>query len=184
MADGLFRSSVYLPKMNPEIFGLLVNWLYRRTLKKLSPDCEDGAMDQVALYIELYIDAENTYNMPELQNSITDLFRARPTCSLGWFPTEEIGQIYEETSKSSPLRRYIVDTFVFKSYGWKASSNVAERFPKREDKLRAQLDAGNQQFVLDCYDALMETVSQGKIEDPNDKPRCTYHVHEEGEKCD
>ena len=43
--------------------------------------------------------------------------------------------------------------------------------------------AGNEGFVLDCYEALLKAAATSKINDPKQKDRCAYHVHEDGKKC-
>ena len=153
-----------------------MDWLYRRNLERISIQNEQKAEAQAKDYVHLYVLAE-TCEMPELQDSIMNLFRARPTCALGWFPTLEVSQVYKGTSETSPLRAYIIDTFIFKSQDWTADDDNGGRL----GELTAQLEAGNREFVLDCYEALV--IARGLIEDPNKKPSCTYHVHEEGNEC-
>lgn len=167
----------YITGADPEVFELLFNWLYRRILTRISKDDEEDAMYQVELYMKLYFEAEK-FETHDLQNSILDTFRARPTCADGWFPDDIISAIYEDTKTPALLRRYVVDTPVFKAYHWDFDGH------KTRLELEEQLLNGNREFVIDCSEALLKLVmARKKVQDPNKKEACTYHVHERGEMC-
>lgn len=167
-------NDVSLPDLEPTIFELLITWLYRRTIPAISTDDEDLAQAQARNYIGLYLSA-GKWDLPGLQNSIIDLLRARPTCDLGWFPRSLVKKIYVNTNIGSPLRSYVVDTFIAKSYYWDES--------QRQIMVSEHLGYGNGRFVVECYEAVMGIVARNKIRDPNRKGACLYHVHEKGKKC-
>ncbi|KAL6717256.1 hypothetical protein ACLMJK_005171 [Lecanora helva] len=162
--------SLFLNPWDLELVDHLLLWLSSRTLPYIFIDDEESAKRQATLYVKLYIFAENMY-MSDLQNFIVDVFRAIPTCRNGWFPPELISYVYGQSRSDSPLRRYILETFIFKSH----KSSV----PRRMENLKEQLDAGNQAFVFDCWKALFKIIKRTKIRDPNSDPRDAYmyHVH-------
>ena len=178
-----------LPEEDPKIFELLINWLYRRNLKAIStdPDSEEVAKEEAALYVDLYTRA-CVWEIRDLQNELIDRLRLRETCEYGFFPPHLISKIYKSTSIQSPLRSYVVDSFIFKGVGWNASAkipdldNVSHTLTRRR-ALKKQWDAGNQVFALDCYEALFQLCDKSNIHDPDRKIGCVYHTHKGGEKC-
>ena len=50
-------------------------------------------------------------------------------------------------------------------------------------RLKSQLDYDNQEFVLECFEALMQFTPKSKLCAPDRKTACTYHKHEDGEEC-
>lgn len=139
------------------------------------------------LYAALYISA-GEWEIHDLQNALMDRLRARQTCVYGYFPRDFIHKIYQKTEPQSPLRSYIVDSFLYKSVKWNEARELedpvnANFILTRKRALKNQLDAGNQDFVLDCYEALFQLCAKSKIRDPDRKICCVYHVHGEGEGC-
>ena len=159
-------------------FELFVEWLYRKTLPALDESSETRAMEQVRHYITLYLMADSWAIAP-LKNLIIDTIKARQTCYYGWFPVDLIKRIYAATPKGSPLRHYIVDSFLFKT----STSVWGEA--ERAKTLKAQADAGNVEFLLECYEGLfgMAYKSRMRNRDPGTRGRCFYHEHERGMSC-
>ena len=115
-----------------------------------------------------------------------DRLRVRQTCKYEYFPQCFIQKIYANTGSDSPLRSYIVDSFIHKGIEWN------ENFPDPVDSnmaltrtraLQYQWEGGNQAFALDCYEALFQLCAKSKIRDPDKKTGCVYHKHMEGERC-
>ena len=73
------------------------------------------------------------------------------------------------TNRKDPLRRYVVDSFVFKSVEWNTNMTMNE--------VRSQSSSGNHAFVADCYAAAMDMAAKNKVKDPNEKHARTYHVN-------
>ena len=185
--QSLSRDSITLNAEDPKVFELLVIWLYRKKLNAISTTDEAAAKEESTLYIDLYLRA-CAWRIYELQNAVIDRLRARQTCELGWFPRNLINKIYENTNPRSPLRSYIVDSFIHKSTEWNEASALMNSVnpiihPTRTSALKDQLDAGNQEFVLECYEALFQLCAKSKIRDPDRKTGCSYHKHEKKGKC-
>ena len=179
------RDSISLCEEDPQVFELLISWLYGRKLKTISATDEDLAKEEAALYINAYLRACE-WAIYDLQNALMDRLRVRQTCEYGYFPRHIIQHIYTNTESDSPLRSYIVDSFIHKGIEWDedlddpVNPNVALT---RTRALQKQLDAGNQAFVLDCYEALFQLCAKSRIRDPDKKTGCVYHRHHKGEEC-
>lgn len=176
-----------LLKEDPKVFELLISWLYRKKLNAISTIDEEVAEEEVTLYVGLYLRACE-WDMHELQNALIDRMRTRPTCRLGFFPRRLIKTIYENTKSLSPLRSYIVDSFIYKGIQWEEGAGIEAPYDgchilTRKRALKHQWDAGNQDFVLDCYEAIFQLCAKSKIRDPGRRTGCVYHTHEEGGKC-
>ena len=181
------RSCISVPAEEPKVFELLISWLYRKNLKAISTTDEEVAEKEAALYICTYFRACE-WDMHELQNALIDRVRVRSTCVYGYFPRQLIKAIYANTEPTSPLRSYIVDSFIYKGIKWNEDAKIenpiaGHDFLTRKWALKTQLAAGNQDFVLDCYEALFQLCAKSKIRDPDRRTGCVYHTHEEGEKC-
>ena len=168
---------MHLPQQHPDIWDLFLNWLYRGSLKDICVENEGIAENQLSQYIQLYIQAER-WAIPALQNKIMDSWMTSvwdwSSCNMN-----VIHDIYQRTPRDSPLRSYVVDSFLSESTLWDADCEGGGR-PAR---LKSQLDCGNQDFVLECYEALMQLTPKSKLLAPDRKMGCTYHKHEDGEKC-
>ena len=180
------RKCISLRTEEPKVFELLICWLYRKKLNAIS-DNEFFAKKEAKLYVELYLKA-CVWEIHELQNALMDQLRFRRTCELGYFPRHTIGRVYTWTSSQSPLRSYIVDSFIYKGIEWNEDGGIKDPIDTdfiltRQRALKNQLDAGNQEFVLDCYEALFQLCAKSKIRDPDRRTGCVYHTHKEGEKC-
>lgn len=177
---------ITLRKEDPKVFELLINWLYRNKLNAIS--APDGlAEEEATLYVDLYLRA-CVWKIHKLQNALVDRLRVRQTCVYGYFPRMLIHKIYEKTEPQSPLRSYIVDSFLYKSVEWNEARGLADPIDKnfiltRKRALKNQLDAGNEDFVLDCSEALFQLCAKSKIRNPDRKTGCVYHTHGEGEGC-
>ena len=168
--------AMHLPEQDPNIWDLFVNWLYRGSLKDICVENEDMAETQVRQYIMLYSRAEQ-WAIPTLQNKIMDLWT---TSDWDWScDVDKIHSVYKRTLRDSPLRSYVVDGFLSLGLLLNADCENGERAAL----LKSQLDYGNQEFVLDCFEALMQLTPKSKLRAPYGKTGCTYHKHKDGEEC-
>ena len=169
---------VHLPEQHPDIWDLFINWLYRGSLKDINVEKVVVAVNQARQYILLYTCAEE-WAIPALQNKTMDKLHAWTTPIWYWFPSYSVRHVYEDTPKGSPLRSYLVDSFLAESSCLEANAENG-RWAAR---LKSQLDHGNQGFVLECMEALMQLTPKLKLRAPARKSACTYHKHEDGKKC-
>ena len=156
----------------PTLFEMLIQWLYRGTLPAVNMDDESIAKHQVTNLVNLYLKAQ-VLAMPALLDAIIDRLRARETCRLGWFPSNLIKLIYQSSGTHLPLRRYIVNSFLYKTSQWVDDDDDDD--DSLDEALRDQLDAGNTEFVRECYIALYKKCKNIVFEDPNKEPERTYH---------
>ena len=178
----------HLPDVNKKTFRIFERWLRKKTLDKLDPDVDDKAKERMLEYLELYFKATE-WEIYDLANDIMDRFRERYQCEDGYFPAFLIKKIYDNTQPGAPLRRYIVDNFLFKSEAW-PPDYVQDWFDHHAEK-------GNTDFLLDCYQAAL-ALAKDNILDPSFHNRdckcedpvhfdcdfeCEYHVHQEDEEC-
>lgn len=166
---------VHLAQDCPEDWDLFIIWLYRGSLKDICAEDRSMAKKQAMQYVVLYTKAEECA-IPALQNKIMDKLCAWSTSLWDRYPHYLTRRIYECTPRDSPLRSYFVDCFLSRSSlenaGWENGT-----------RLKSQLDYGNQEFVLECFEALMQLTPNAKFRAPDRKSVCTYHKHEDGEKC-
>ena len=169
---------MYLPECDPDVWDVFVNWLYRGGLKDICLQDEDMAKVQMGKYIQLYIHAEH-WTIRALQNKIMDKFCAGTISSWDWSPCNVIQRIYKNTPEDSPFRCFVVDTFLLQSSLWDADCEDGGRAAR----LKSHLEHGNHEFVLECFEALMQLTSKSTLRAPDRETGCTYHKHEDGEKC-
>ena len=169
---------VHLPEEHPYTWDLFVNWLYRGSLKDICVDNEDVAGNPAIQYVYLYTTAE-VWAIPALQNKIMDKLRAWMTISWDWFPCHLMSHVYANTPKDSPLRSFLVDSFLAGNSPWEDNYENWGRTAQ----LKSQLDYNNQEFVLECFEALMQLTPKAKLRAPDRKSACTYHKHEDGKNA-
>ena len=168
---------MHLPHHSPDTWDHFVNWLYRGSLRDICVE-KDIAETQAEQYVYLYSQAER-WAIPALQNKIMDKICAWTTRSSDWPPCNLIDYMYEHTVRGSPLRSYVVDSLLSKSSLWDAECENGGRVAE----LETQLDYGNHKFVLECFETVMQSTSKSKLRAPDRNKGCTYHKHEDGEKC-
>lgn len=180
-------ASISLRTEDPKVFELLISWLYRKEIKAISIT-DWVAKEQATLYVDLYLRA-CAWEIYGLQNAIMDRLRARQTCVYGFFPRQTIKKVYEETEARSPLRSFLVDSFIYKGIGWEKTAGLRDPITgdlhvlTRKAVLKKQLAAGNRDFVLDCYEALFQLCAKSRIRDPYKRTGCVYHIHKGGKTC-
>ena len=169
--------TIHLPQESSTIWDLFVNWLYRGSLKDLCMENKNLEKAQVMQYVRLYIKAEK-WVIPVLQNKIMDKLTVWTDSIWDWSTCDMIDLIYYHIPEGSPLRSYVVDSFLMRS----SMCDVNDENLSRAGQLKSQLDCGNKEFVLECFEALIQLTS-GKLLAGGIKMGCTYHKHKDGEKC-
>ena len=161
------------------VFNLSISWLYAGHLDPLSPS-DDEAKEQVNDYLDLLHEV-SWLGFPTVHNHIVDVVKARKTCHEGWFDPSLVRSVYERTMSGDGLRRFLVDSFVYKSYGqvkYKATAK-AYWFTQRGIVLSENINGNNIEFVIDQADA----AAVERIVDPHTRSPCHYHNHKPGLKC-
>lgn len=174
--------SHHLPDVDKKTFALFEHWLRNGTLDKLNDEDEEEAKETMLEYLELYFKATE-FEIQDLENHIMDRFRERHKCEQGYFPCFLIRKIYDNTQEGAPLRRYIVDSFLFKSCGWVSSDlNIDDDLPFEFNR---HSEKGNTDFLLDCYKAALALIDEkvGDADCHGRKPGCEYHKHRDGTEC-
>jgi hypothetical protein len=174
---------IFLGSIDPNAFELFVNWLYRGTLIDLQKGTtaaqEVTAKSQVLRLVDLYLMAWN-WDVYGLMNLIVDRMRARKTCNDGWFPQDLIKKIYDGTNTEDPLRLFILDSFLHKSWDWTHESRV--------EFLMESMMSGNHRLVAELYENLdtlcREKRGSKKPGDPSAKTKCEYHWHHDDSDCE
>ena len=138
---------------------------------------EAEAKEKVFKLVELYgIACQLGCDM--LQNDILDAFQARPTCRDSFPSRQFIKAVYQHAPKYSLLRRYVIDTYVYKSANWSSA---------RKRELRKHHTAfGNTALLEDVRKTeklLAASPSYIEREDPNDRRSCHYHYHPSKKAC-
>ena len=174
--------SITLRAEDPKVFELLISWLYGRKLKNISNTGGVLAEEEATLYITAYLRACE-WAIYDLQNALMDRLRVRQICEYGDFPPNVIQYIYANTGSDSPLRLYAVDSYIYRGIKWNEYFVDQKLALTRTRAFQNQLDAGNQAFALDCYEALFELCAKSKTRNPDKKTGCNYHKHMDGERC-
>ena len=151
-----------------------LSWLNERDIPPLSVKSDGDAVTRVHEYVDLY-NLACRHDARDLQNAIMDRFRARDTCPQGYFARRLIKRVYENTTVGSKLRKYVVDTFIFKSDNWDIHEVGTW--------VHRHIEYGNAAFAAEVEAAWERARGFGRVEDPNRKGRCAYHYHFRGRRC-
>ncbi|KAJ9604098.1 hypothetical protein H2200_011621 [Cladophialophora chaetospira] len=167
---------INLPADDPEIFSIIVEWLYTNNLRPgLDPRVSPRG----------YIAAEK-YGIHELQNVLMDCIRAKlcdnQTLSPRWVTT-----VWDTTLKGSKLRDLGLDHLHYclatRPQSYQAPSDLPDlalalEYPRHMETFMADPERGL---------ALMFRFAEkgiSKLQNPAKVVGCVYHVHEDGEKCE
>ena len=172
--ESVSRESITLTKEDPGVFELLICWLYRGRFEAASTANQIMSHEEATLFMTLYLKA-SSWEMQEMQNAVMDRLRAGRAGIYAMLTPTLMNKVYDSTGPQSPLRSYVVDSFIHTTIKWDEDW--------RESLIRARTEDGNQAFVLDCNKALFRLYAKSKIRDPDKKIGCFYHKHMEGEKC-
>lgn len=142
------------------MFDIVNQFLYSRVIA-------DGEGDKLSwdLLVRIWVFGDK-YVVPTLQNAVVDLILKKRRLENA-IPTSQVGQIWEKTMPSSPLRRFILDYMVYK-----------------RDLTVHKLNTDKW-----TYDALVDLVMAFANKKEVRKGRlpvqdiCHYHIHKEGERC-
>ena len=151
------------------------DWLLTTTLPELDERDDESAIRTASRLIDLYHVA-HIFDSRNLENNIMDRLKSRDTCANGYPSRTFVRKIYEYTKSWSKLRRFAVDTFVYKADRWLEA--------EMDEWFKLHKDYGNKQFVEDVKKAQAKLRRGGKNpEDPNRTGKCHYHHHFEGQPC-
>lgn len=165
---------------DPRLFKSTIGWLRAGRLDPLSRN-DEVAKQQLNDYLYLYHIVADM-KLPTVQNHIVDVIKARKTCHEGWFDASLVSYVYNVTRLGDGLRRYLIDSFVYKSYQQVKHDTTAEAYwsTRRSTVLSENMDEGNKEFVTDQADAV---AAAEMIQDPYTRSACHYHNHASGFNC-
>lgn len=166
-------ATVELLDDDPRAFELLVKWLYQGRIDDVSNMPIEKKWDYADACQKLYVLCDKLI-LPQLKNFAIDQFR-KGCFQAGLVPgPEEMKAIYDTTPPLSPFR--------------KLASKIAARQIMAPD---SQDDAGiykpcfeeNPDFAIDVINAIRQGAGGILLGDPTEGGGCTYHEHQNGERC-
>ncbi|KAI9876477.1 MAG: hypothetical protein M1830_006433 [Pleopsidium flavum] len=170
---GTFKESqeglVLLPEDSPDVFELFVNWLYTQAFFWGKEDTED--LMTWRNLVQLYVFAD-LRGVSTLKNLVIDAISGGYLQKITYRPYDlmhEVPWIYQNTVKTSPLRRLLVDWFVWDTF-------PIERLIPIKDDL-------NIEYVLDVAQGLQDRVRDQSTLGPWQIGSCYYHDHATGKLC-
>ncbi|KAE8448307.1 hypothetical protein EG329_009551 [Mollisiaceae sp. DMI_Dod_QoI] len=108
--EGSFKESsgvMELPDADTKVFGMLIDWLYRDTLRR--GQCQDHVHTFIKLWILAHI-----LCIPVLCNKTIDaLVSVFAFCPEARISVGMVRYIYNDTTDGSPLRLWVVETWVY-----------------------------------------------------------------------
>jgi hypothetical protein len=158
-----------LPRTEEKAFDSVVNWLYRGCLRP-------GPVGINRLYLIYYLAEELGFSVLGnlIMDSIRERYRSNPSPGPSYPGIGRIQEVYRRTAVNSPLRRFVVQ-----SACWSV---------KKDGSSVTYFIAGRkivEEFVRDFMKARQEGVGNTADEsDPRSCAPCTFHIHEDGSKCD
>lgn len=162
-------------EFKPSVLIIGYEWLINNTLPGMSAHDDKAAIHTAFQLVDLYNIARQ-FDARGLQNGVMNRFTARETCDDGYFSRSLIRKAYDYADTRSKLRRYAVDTFLYKAQKWEEG--------KVDKWLDLHIKDGNQQFVADVREADRLLVLRGKSQsNPNNAAQCRYHFHLKGHTC-
>ena len=182
-----FRVSYHLSDWNVTEFEEIQYWLVN---KRFRPMGGADSIDKVRIFTLLAIYEKATeWDVKWVKDSIVDVIKARRTCNHGFFSRKLVKSIYSVTDAQSGLRRYLVDSFVYKSVAPKSGNtdsldldSSSYWVTERRNILMKQMKDGNHQFVADCYEAFALQMKKKRLKfaDPFHKADEEYHKKKKG----
>lgn len=162
-----------LPDDDPKAFELLVKWLYQGKIEDVSDMPTDKKWDYAYACQKLYVLC-NKLNLPQLKNFAIDQFR-KGCFEAGLVPgPEEMKPIYDQTPPSSPFRKLVSRI---------AARQIMDPESQNDAGTYKMCFEGNADFAIDVINAIRHGAGGTLFEDPTAGSSCTYHEHDNGEKC-
>lgn len=157
--------TIPLPDDEPEVFNLLQNWLYTRSIPCSSTQNPDQETEYRVL-VQAYILGDK-FGITDFKDAVIDsiIFTLRTT---GRFDPRLANLVYENTMEHSPLRRLWQDIYVWAgSPGWLNEEQLGEYI--------------NAEFTLDLSRYQMRMIrNEGTMSPPYEDAGmggCAYHEH-------
>lgn len=166
---GSAAEDLILPMTEEKAFESVLNWLYRGKL-------DQDSLGINRLYLIYYLAEE--LGISPLRNMVMDTIRERyrdnPSEGRTYPGIGRVHEVYRRTTVNSPLRR-----FVLQSAYWRVMKDGTD-----VKYYTARLDTTGE-FARDFIKATQEKVGDGVAKsDPRSCTPCTFHVHEDGSRCD
>ena len=158
------EQTIEMPDVSSEVFKRFMLWMYTASLIGDGESVRDLSCE---VLVRVYVFGD-TYDIPNLQNCVMDTLKARLDSSLTRLDGEHISLIYKNTAKDCSLRRFAVETTVFrgKISGMFITAAHMRKFP-----------------TTFCFDLIMllNDLKERKVKAINKNgwknPGCRYHVH-------
>ena len=172
------KQHIDLPEDTKEVFETYLTWIYRDIIASPYTTNESGTSapgEELDLLVDSYIFGDKVQDM-DFADAIMDVLIERIWGGHCWnllFSTKA----YECTTPQSPLRRFVVDVYVWR--GWEGLFNFHAG------------GRGNLEFFADMslalHKRLMEHVKPAfakapKSTNPLKIPNCDYHQHKQHDK--
>lgn len=168
------KQAATLPEDNPEVFDLLLEWVYTGRLSPVS-STNDAPVRDWRVLLELYLLAEKIV-LPKLMDCTMSTIVASYEQSRNLPSNDRIERVYQESPPQSLLRKFMVRALHYVI----TISNY--RGPKAT-KGFGHLLSTNETLATDLVELMRGT--RGKVTpDPRKIPICTFHVHPENEECE
>ncbi|KAH0369043.1 hypothetical protein KCU65_g3532, partial [Aureobasidium melanogenum] len=154
-----------LPDEDADLFYIVNGFVYTRLLRQedrqTGPQLTHHTLGQLWAFGDRFL-------MPLLQNTAMDAYVKRITTLKCGFAPATMAREYQHTSTGSPLRKFLVD--------WQAHRSIQSK---------EHLGQWPQEALADLAIVLssMKTEDRGIDKLPDDRDKCYYHVHAEGEHC-
>ncbi|KAL8921360.1 MAG: hypothetical protein Q9172_004053 [Xanthocarpia lactea] len=182
--------TLYLPDHSPGVFEMLVSFLYRDSFAEMSPQVQKQAsqvpfipMDdhnasKVNQLLNLHFLAHD-WDLPNLLNVSLDHIRRYVMTTKQIFRAAQIATVYKRIeSPEEPLRRFVVDQFVY--FVMRRKDVDAD---VRRSYMKNRMGIQNSAFLFEVIEAMIGMKRYPMPMDPNAGVKCLYHKHAEGAEC-
>jgi hypothetical protein len=154
------EGKISLPDEREDLFDIFNQFIYSRVIAD-----EKGHELNWDVLVGLWLFGDK-YIIPSLQNSAMDAIMKR-ACVRNTTPTSQVNNIWEHTTPSSPLRKYILERVIYKL---------------RVDDFLAKEHWWTRDALLDLVVAYANKEIVNSSEAPL-RGKCYFHVHKNGEEC-
>jgi len=159
---------IVLPTTEEKAFDSVLRWLYHGNLGHVTVGIN-------RLYLIYYLAEELGISLlgNQVMDTIRERYRSNPSPGLSYPGIGRIQEVYRRTTRSSPLRRFVVQAAYWKVM--KEGTNI---------KYYTAGPHVPEEFVHNFLKATREKVGDGRDDlDPRSCVPCTFHIHEDGSKC-
>ncbi|KAI4719678.1 hypothetical protein E4T48_04136 [Aureobasidium sp. EXF-10727] len=169
--NGSFKEAIEaklsLREESADLFYIVNGFFYTNQLRR---DDQIGSQLHLTTLGDLWVLGDR-YLMPALQNTAMDAYIRKISGQHGHGSPESIERRYRQTHAGSPLRRVFVD---WQAHKLKLNKKILREWPKE-----ALAD-----FAIALFDMKSKHQGTSKLPSPEERDKCFYHVHAEGEHCE